>query len=110
MLCIDREHTLLSFVREVGLQFRPHGFCALRRPREELFVTSVGRDIADDEIANVDGILPIPGSKAPPAISGIRFLLKSRARIHGRLPSQSCVDWLGFAVRRRITPRLSRAV
>src|SRR5262245_43621275 len=83
MLCIDREHALFSFVREVRLQFRPHGFCALRWPREEVFITGVGRDVADNEVADIYRILPISRPKAPPAISGIRFLPKSRACFHG---------------------------
>jgi len=72
--CIDGKHPLLSFVREIRLQFRPDRFCALRRPREKVLVPFVRRDVPDDEIANIDGSRPIPGPKAFPAISAICFL------------------------------------
>ena len=74
ILCIDREHPLRSFFREIRLQFRPNGFCALRRPRKKVLVPAVRRNVPDDEIANVDGRRPTPGPKAFPAISGINFL------------------------------------
>ena len=63
IFCIDRKHPLLSFFREIRLQFRPNGFCALRRPRKKVLVPGVRRDVPDDEIANVDGSRPTPGRK-----------------------------------------------
>ena len=72
--CIDRKHALLSFVREIRLQFGPDGFCALRWSREKVLVPVVRRDVPDDEIANVDGSGPIARSKAFPAIARIYFL------------------------------------
>ena len=80
--CIDRQHSLLPFVREIRLQFRPDGFCALRWSREKVLVAVVRRDVTDDEIANVDGSGPIARSKAFPAISSVDFLLSEL-----RLPS-----------------------
>ena len=72
--CIDRKHPFLSFVREIRLQFRPDRFCALRWPDEKVLAPFVGRDVPDDEIANVDGSGPIARPKAFPAISAIYFL------------------------------------
>ena len=67
-LSINREHSLLSLVGEVRLQFCPNGFCALRWPREKVLIPRVRLDVPDDEIPNVDGSGPIAGSKTVPAI------------------------------------------
>ena len=73
-LNINREHSLLSLVGEVRLQFCPNGFCALRWAREKVLIPRVRLDVPDDEIPNVDGILPVPRAKAVPAISAANFL------------------------------------
>jgi len=67
-LGINREHSLLSLVGEVRLQFFLNGFCALRWPREKVLIFQVRLDVPDDEITNVDGSDPIAGSKTVPAI------------------------------------------
>ena len=97
-LSINREHSLLSFVGEVRLQFCPNGLCALRWPREKVLVPRVRLDVPDDEIANVDGIRPTPGPKAVPAISATDFLLRAAlafmvlSQRFDRLPAPA-VDW-----------------
>ena len=73
-LNINREHALLSLVREIRLQFCPNGFCALRWACEKVLIPKVRLDVPDDEIPNIDGILPVPRAKAVPAISAADFL------------------------------------
>jgi len=74
ILRIDGKHSLLPLVREVGLQFRPNGLCALRWSCQKVLVSRVRCDVPDDEIANIDGRGPVPGPKGVPAIAGIGML------------------------------------
>src|ERR1700759_4836873 len=89
-LGIDRQNALFPFVSEVWLQFRPNGLGALRCAGQEVLAAGVRRNVADDEVANVDRSLPIPGPEAPPAISGIDFLLDSGTGLHDRSPT-ACI-------------------
>ena len=91
-MCIDGQHSLFSFFREIRLQFRPHGLCALRGAARKVLVAGVRRDVADDEIANIDGSEPITRPKTSPAISGISFLPESGACLHGTSPIG--LEWL----------------
>jgi hypothetical protein len=65
----------------------------LRCADQEVLVAGVRRNVADDEIANVDRRLPVARPKTAPAISGVGFLLESGACLHGRLLR---FDLLGF--------------
>jgi hypothetical protein len=104
--CIGRQHSLLSFLREIRLQLGPDGFCAPRWLHEKVLIPAVRRDVPDNEIANVDGGGPTSGPKAFPAISGVNFLPKSCACFHGASPGGSkLVAWLPT-----VDPELPRSV
>ena len=56
---VDGKHALFPLRFEIRLQFRPNCFCAIWCSDEESLVSGVGRDVANDKVAHVDGPAPI---------------------------------------------------
>ena len=92
-LCIDGKHAFLPLVLEVGLKLGPDRLGALRRPRQEFLVAGVGRDVANDEIADIDGVAPIPRLEVSPAAFVLRAVRKCGG-FHGISPSARFICWL----------------
>ena len=65
-LGIDVQNPFADFLLEVGLQFAPDGLRPLAGSDEKALVPIVGRDVALDEIADVDGVLPSPSCETRP--------------------------------------------
>src|SRR5215813_1729713 len=86
---IDGEHALLALFLEVRLELCPDRFRALRGPGKKFLVACVRGDVANDEIADIDGSRPIASPETAPAILILRFSLKSRTPFHGISPKIS---------------------
>jgi hypothetical protein len=64
---IDRKNALLLLFPEIRLKLFPNGIRALGGIGKEFFVAAIRRNVADDEVANVDRVAPGSMLKAPPA-------------------------------------------
>jgi hypothetical protein len=87
-LCVNGKDTLLPLVLEIGLQLGPDRFGFRRRRRKKFLVTSVWRDVADDEIPHIDRSPPVTRVKPSPWVliaSGFDFFFfcKGGTTFHG---------------------------
>jgi hypothetical protein len=74
ILSIDGKHSLLPLIREVTAAVLPKRRLYAAMASQKVLVSRVGRDVPDDEIANIDGGGPVPRPKAAPTIAGIGLL------------------------------------
>ncbi len=91
--CINGKHASLPLVLEEGLELGPDCLGALRRPRQEFLIAGVGRDVANYEVADIDGVAPIPRLEVSPAAFVLRAVRKCGG-FHGISPSARFICWL----------------
>jgi hypothetical protein len=91
--CINGKHASLPLVLEEGLELGPDCLGALRRPRQEFLIAGVGRDIANYEVTDIDGVAPIPRLEVSPAAFVLRAVRKCGG-FHGISPSARFICWL----------------
>ena len=84
--CVDGQNALLLLFLEIGLELVPHLFGPLGRPQKEFLIAAIRRDVADDEIADVDAAAPAPALKSSPAIFILGILGKHSGPFHGTSP------------------------
>ena len=60
---IDVQNPFVDLLFEIGLQLGPDGFRALAGTCEKRLVPIIGSDVALDEVADVDRVLPTPGRR-----------------------------------------------
>ena len=87
--CIDCEHAFLALFLEIRLKLRPYGLGPLGWADEEFLVAAVGRHVAGDEIADVDGATPMTQSEIAPARFVSGALGQPSRSFHGRAPCGS---------------------
>src|ERR1700760_3606991 len=94
MLGLDVEHALLALGLEVRLELRPDRFRTIRRCGEKCVIPFVRRNVAYDEIADVDRLLPAPRIEGAPGTGSTLLDRGGGLILHDVSPSELFAGYL----------------
>src|SRR5262249_14713023 len=86
---VDGEHAFLALLLEIGLELVPDRLRAFGGPDQECLVAGIGRHVAGDEIAHVDGRAPATLLELSPATLVLQILRQPGSSFHDVLPNYS---------------------